>query len=213
MPAGTDSPTGRPLTARRLAGLLLVLAGSVILLGIITAEATYPDTYTTHENEISDLGATRPPNSIIRQPSATIFNSTMMLAGALLLAATYLLHRGVGVRRVTISIGLLGLGVLGVGIFPGDKEVPHPIFALVAFVSGGVAAVLSARVQAAPARHASVLLGGVTLVSLVFALFGSSSSLYEELGDGGVERWIAYPVVLWAVLFGGYLMAPAAEEG
>ena len=58
------------MTASSAAGLLLAIAGSVILMGIITAESQYPFPYTTHDNEISDLGATRPPNSVTHQPSA-----------------------------------------------------------------------------------------------------------------------------------------------
>src|SRR4249920_3465733 len=69
------------------AGALLLIASVVILLGIITAEASYTATYTTFENEISDLGATRPPNSIIYQPSATIFNVTMIVSGLLILCS------------------------------------------------------------------------------------------------------------------------------
>ena len=61
------------LTAGQVAGCLLFLAGCAILMGIITAEALYPDVYTTFENEISDLGATRPPDSIILQASAAVF--------------------------------------------------------------------------------------------------------------------------------------------
>jgi hypothetical protein len=28
-----------------------------------------------------------------------------------------------------------------------------------------------------------------------------------ELGEGGIERWIVYPIVLWLVAFGSYLLA------
>jgi hypothetical protein len=28
-----------------------------------------------------------------------------------------------------------------------------------------------------------------------------------ELGEGGLERWIVYPIVLWPVAFGSYLIA------
>jgi len=28
-----------------------------------------------------------------------------------------------------------------------------------------------------------------------------------RLGEGGIERWMVYPVVLWLVAFGGYLLA------
>jgi hypothetical membrane protein len=62
----------------KLSGLLLFLAGSIALMGIITAEAFYPSSYTTFHSEISDLGATKPPNSLIYQPSASIFNITML---------------------------------------------------------------------------------------------------------------------------------------
>jgi hypothetical protein len=30
------------------------------------------------------------------------------------------------------------------------------------------------------------------------------------IGVGGVERWIAYPVLLWLVVFGGALMTKGA---
>ena len=30
-----------------------------------------------------------------------------------------------------------------------------------------------------------------------------------ELGEGGLERWIVYPIVLWLVAFGSYLQAMA----
>ena len=192
---------------RALAGTLLTLAGAVILFGIITAEALYPAIYTTHDNEISDLGATRPPDSIILQPSAGIFDGVMIAAGIAILLGAILLHRGFATRRVTISTGLLGLGVLGVGIFPGDRDPYHGIFALLAFVAGGAAAILSAKVQAAPLRYLSVLFGSVTLGALALAMFTDSTVIYRELGDGGIERWVAYPVVLWLVAFGGNLMS------
>jgi hypothetical protein len=33
-----------------------------------------------------------------------------------------------------------------------------------------------------------------------------------ELGEGGLERWIVYPIVLWLVAFGSYLMATPATR-
>ncbi len=36
---------------------------------------------------ISDLGGTEPPHSIIVQPSAAIFNTTMSIAGVLLIVS------------------------------------------------------------------------------------------------------------------------------
>ena len=42
---------------RKAAGALLFLAGAVVLMGIITAEALYPADYSTAANTVSDLGA------------------------------------------------------------------------------------------------------------------------------------------------------------
>jgi hypothetical membrane protein len=194
-----------------LAGALLLGAGSAILLGIITAEALYPATYTTHDNEISDLGATRPPDSVILQPSAAIFDTLMIITGTMLIGSALLLHRSYGKRGVTVSLLLLGIGVLGVGIFPGNRDPYHGLFALLAFVSGGIACIVSARVQTAPFRYYSVLAGAATLGALFVAMLGGATPLWDELGDGGVERWVAYPTVLWMTAFGAYLLArPAA---
>jgi hypothetical membrane protein len=189
-----------------LAGLALAMAGAVILMGIITAEALYPAAYSTHDNEISDLGATRPPDSIVRQPSARIFNATMLASGALIAAGAYGLHRGAGARRVTIAMLVIGVSVFGVGVFPGNRAPMHGIFALLAFTSGGVGAILSAKVQQGPSKYLSIVLGAITLAVLAFAMVGSNTAVFDEMGDGGTERWVAYPVVLWLIVFGGYLM-------
>ncbi len=61
----------------KLSGILFFLAGSLTLMGIITAETFYPSGYSTFKSEISDLGATRQPNSVSFEPSASIFNSVM----------------------------------------------------------------------------------------------------------------------------------------
>lgn len=183
-----------------IAGLLFFLAGAVILMGIITAEIFYPAGYSTADSEISDLGATRPPGSIIHQPSASIFNATMVSGGLLILAAVLFLFRH-GIRWTMVLFpALLGAGVLGVGIFPGNIAPFHGIFALVAFLAGGLAAITSFRVVAGPFRYATVCLGLVTLIFL-----SGVSVFIPVLGDGGTERFIAYPVVIWLIGYGGYL--------
>ena len=170
-------------------------------MGIITAEIFYPHGYSTANSEISDLGATRPPDSIIYQPSASIFNATMIVGGLLILAASFFLFRHLNSRIDILFPALLGIGVLGVGIFPGNMAPFHGIFALVAFISGGLAAIVSYRVTSFPFRYLAVLLGLVTLIFLFF-----SSFFIPVLGDGGTERFVAYPVVIWAIGFGGYLI-------
>jgi hypothetical protein len=36
-------------------------------------------------------------------------------------------------------------------------------------------------------------------------------TVFDRLGEGGVERWIVYPVVLWIVVFGAGLAASRAD--
>lgn len=190
-----------------IAGLLLFLAGVIVFMGIITAETYYPPGYNTHDNEISDLGATRPPDSIITQPSAAIFDTTMIVTGILILAATFFVHLEFRKLLVTIPLGLFGLGALGVGIFPGNFYVLHPIFALLTFFAGGVAAIVSFKVIRPPLRYVFILFGVVSLVFLFFSGFFTDS-----LGKGGTERWIAYPIIFWMAGFGAYLLGLRGER-
>ena len=194
----------------RSAGALLFTAGCIVLMGIITAEALYPLTYTTAGNEISDLGGTRPPAGLVFQPSATIFNLTMMATGVLVLLGVVVGHRQFG-RATSLAITLLGASVLGVGIFPGNTGTPHALLAMGAFFSGGIAAVLSARAVMPPLRYVLGLLGTVNLLALTsyFAL-GDANPLWA-LGVGGAERWVAYPVILWLIGYGGYLVGSASS--
>lgn len=90
----------------KLSGALYFLAGSLALMGIITAEAMYPLGYSTFYNEISDLGSTKPPNIVIHQPSAGIFNITMLLAGLMSLVASVFQHTYFKKLLFTIPIGL-----------------------------------------------------------------------------------------------------------
>jgi hypothetical membrane protein len=196
----------------RLGGALLFLAGGIILMGIISAEALYPVAFSTAANQISDLGGTQPPNSVIYQPSATIFDLSMVGIGLLVLAGSWFVHRAYARRSATIPLAMLGAGALGVGLFPGNTGTPHALFAMVTFVSGGVAAISSARVTTAPFRYLSILFGVVSLATLgSYVVLGDASPM-ASLGLGGLERWIVYPVVLWVTAFGGYMAGRADTD-
>jgi hypothetical membrane protein len=193
----------------RIGGALLFLAGSIILLGIISAEALYPAPYATGANEISDLGGTRPPEGLVLQPSATIFDVSMMVIGAMVIAASLFVHRAFGRRAVTIPILVLGIGALGVGVFPGDTGTPHALFAMATFVAGGVACLTGAIVTTGPFRYLSILFGAVALLTLGTYLVMGDGAPLAGLGVGVVERWIVYPIVLWITGFGGYMAGRA----
>ena len=201
-----SSTTGTLRSPLELAGVLLSAAAGVILMGIITAEALYPASYSTFDNEISDLGATRPPGSVSYQPSAAIFDGTMLASGALIVAAAFLVHWGIRRRAVPAWLGVFGGSVFLVGVFPGNTSA-HPLVATLTFLFAGVAALVVSRSVSAPTRYVSAVLGTVTLASMALGFFFLDWGPVAELGDGGIERWIAYPAVLWLAVYGGSLMA------
>lgn len=191
-----------------IAGALIVLAGCIALMGIISAETFYPG-YSTAQNDISDLGATRPPNSVILQPSATIFNATMLATGLLVIGAAFALHRAGYVWTATVPLGLFGLGAFLVGVFPGDWGDIHALSALLTFVAGAVSAIAVATVVRSPLRYITTALGGISLLTLVSYFVMGAASPMAVFGPGGLERWVAYPVLLFVLAFGGYLVGDA----
>ena len=194
----------------QIAGALFFLAGSTILMGIITAEIFYPLGYSTSTNDISDLGSTRPPNSVIHQPSAVIFNTTMIVTGLMILIGIFFFQKVYKKLLASVFLGLLGLGVLGVGIFPGNVVPWHGLFAMLTFVTGGIAAITSSKIVIRPFSYLVVIFGTISLFSL-FCAFFFSNLIIPILGSGGIERWVAYPIVLWLIGFGGYLLGAQSE--
>jgi hypothetical membrane protein len=184
------------MSSVKLSGTLLFLAGS-----IISAEAFYPAGYTTADSEISDLGATVRPNSVTYQPSAAIFNYTMMLAGLMIAIAALLQHKWYKKYLFSIPLLLLGIGMLGVGFFPGNKDPYHGMFALLTFNMGGLMAITSFKIVSAPFKYIGIVFGLITIITLWTASF-----FIPVIGDGGTERWVAYPVVLWLTGIGGYML-------
>ncbi len=123
------------------------------------------------------------------------------------IAGTYLVFRTYRDLIVLLLMGIFSIGVLGVGIFPGNMNPMHPIFAMMAFVGGGLAAIGSYRIIKSPFRFVAVALGMITLIFLF-----TSGYFSPIMGMGGVERWVAYPVIIWAIGLGGYLLGVGSQN-
>ena len=182
---------------KKIAGLLLITGGIQCILAITLAESLYPG-YSISENWISDLGI---------GPSALIFNSSIFLLGVLGVAATYFIQRAFNSRVLPILYGIASVGAMGVGLFTEDALVLHTIFSLITFIFGGLSAIISYKMQKPPLSFLSVVLGAFALLAIVLTFSGT----YLGLGKGGMERMIAYPVLLWAVGFGGYLIGSSSD--
>lgn len=184
---------------RSLAGFLFLAGALQFLLAMLVAEGMRP-AYSVSANAISDLGV---------QSTALLFNASVILLGLAIVAAAYLYHASHGLLWVTIPFLLAGVGPIGVGLFPETTGAPHALFAFLSFFFGGLLAILVALQTRPPFRYLSVLLGVMALVAMV--LFGTGNNL--GIGLGGMERMIVYPVLLWGIAFGGYLMALPATTG
>lgn len=193
-------------SAHRVAGALLALPGIAMVMGFLTAEALYPRAYSIKADSLSHLGATEPPNSIVLQPSATIFDLTVLVAGAMLFAAALFTWRALQLKRVSIPIAVFGLGTFGVGVFPLTNPNFHTVFAALAFYAGAIAMILASSIAPAAFRYLWQALGVVALVAIPAGLFLPDFAPVAGLGDGGIERWNVYPILLWTVAFGTYLM-------
>ncbi len=187
---------------RRTAGALIFIGAVQFVIGMNIAEFLYPG-YSVAGNFISDLGATCRGTCIINQPSATIFNTSASALGLLVLISSYFIWREFHSLTIAILFGLAGIGAMGVGLFPETAGIVHEIVSLIAFLFGGASAIASCKLVKAPFSYISVIMGAMSLVSLV--LF--ADQIYLGFGPGGMERMVAYPIMLWATGFGGYLLS------
>ena len=190
-------------------------AGAAIFIGavqfgvfLIVSEILYSaygtGGYSVSANYVSDLGASCPNSGpCYIPPSALLYNTTIALLGISVLVGAYFLHRAFRWTPATIIVALSGVGALGVGLFPETAGDVHVVFSFVVFFFAGLSAIVTYRFQKAPLSFFSVVLGVATLV----ALFLSAFNITLGLGVGGIERMVVYPVLMWAVGFGGHMMA------
>jgi len=189
---------------QRLAGTLLLVGLAQFILLLQVSEDLYPN-YSTSQNYISDLGATcKFPSGTctIVQPSAIIFNSSLIALGILIVISAYFLQKAFGQKVFSILVLLAGFGATGVGLFPETTGIIHIAFAFATFIFMGLASIMSYRISQSPLNYVSIILGTLSLVDLILFVTGNNLGL----GVGGMERMIMYPVLVWGLAFAGFLI-------
>jgi hypothetical membrane protein len=180
-------------TNKILAGMLIFIGTTLFLFGIIISEALYPGYQVTQV--ISDLGV---------GPTAWLFNSTIFIFGISFVVSAYLLLNIGTNRYFTVLLGLAGLGAVLVGLLPETLGFPHAIAAGMVFLCGGFGAITGYYVFRGPFSLLSPLFGVISLLTAILFV----SHLFFGLGVGGMERMITYPLIIWALGSGAYLMSP-----
>ena len=188
---------------------LYILGLQYFIIQVLVAIRFTP-TYSVAHNTISDLGNTHCGTFNSRamcSPLHLLMNLSFLVLGICMLVGSMLVyHRYDRSRSAQIGFGafaLGGLGVVLVGLFPENGvSALHGIGAALPFLIGNVGlVVLGVSLEVPRILRLVTLLAGVgALVALVFY----ASSLDLGLGDGGIERVVAYPQTLWMIVIGAY---------
>ncbi len=185
---------------RRLSGVLLFSLAAQFMTVIMLGASMAPG-YDIAQGAISDLG--------VIDETQLLFNASLIAVGALNLAAGYLLYRAHDRPWILGIFVLAAVGAAGAGLLPLDASGLHGIFALAAFLFFNVEAIAVATLVTGPMRVVSWIAGLVGIGFVVLMVVGDSGNpgVFGPIGHGGAERMIVYPVMLWLIAFGGYLMA------
>ncbi len=192
---------------RKIAGLLLFVGVAQFILTKTVCETIYPG-YLAGQQAISDLGHWGLAGNF-----AAVFAVSSILLGVFVIAGAYYYRQGSKNRRFTALLAIAGVGNVMVGVVA-ENVIPsvHGLFALIMFASWAVAALLCYKSVKSPFSYVSVTLGAVSLLMLALSLLGQrvSPCFALGLGMGGMERLVVYPLWLWTLGFGVYLMGESS---
>ncbi|MCY0890540.1 MULTISPECIES: DUF998 domain-containing protein [Pyrobaculum] len=171
-------------------GRIMLAIGSLqFIIAMLVAEQLYPG-YNPLHNYISDLGA-------LKAPTATLFNTSVALLGIFGIIAAILLRKEIGIVGSAL-LALASAGAIGVGAFPEDYGTPHGISALITFLFGALAVMVIGLRRGGAFKPFGLAMGAIALIAL--ALF--IPRVQTPLGIGGIERLIAYPTLIFLLVYG-----------
>ncbi len=193
---------------KKIAGTLLFVGAAQFVFAAIIAEAL----------DI-EYSFTQPMNWLGSGSAAAIFNASLIILGLLVVASAYLVTRPFSQQPFLgklfwFLMTLTGIGIAGVGVFNENLGIAHVIFVRMFWIFAVPAMVLSFKFQKKPLAHFSAALGLLTLAMLILFLSAAygNPSLYLGLGRGGMQRLIQYPILLWLLGFGAYLIGNSSRQ-
>jgi hypothetical membrane protein len=200
-----------PFRRLRLGPVLYVTSIQYFLAQLIVARRWSPP-YSLSRNTISDLGNTACGNyggRLVCSPLHGLMNASFVVLGVTMMAGSALIWRGRGTGRAAAAglglMGVSGAGVVLVGLFPENSVgALHGTGAGLSFVLGNVGIIVLGGAFRLPLglRLYSYLSGAGALAALGCFVSGR----YLGLGEGGMERVVAYPQTAWLIVIGLYLL-------
>ncbi len=192
----------------RRAGILFTLGASIFLLLTTTAESVYPN-FSLQTNAISDLAAIGTSTTVIEETAILVLSICWMLGA-------FYLFRNTGRRRLMMLNLIPGIGFFLAGASPENVNVVIHSIGTIGFPLGAVAAMLSYRMIRSIFRYLSLALGALSMVATIIIFVGwrvvCGTCGYQQgltqavLGLGGWESMIIYPLIIWLIGLGNYLM-------
>ncbi len=181
-------------------GALAFIAVASAFMTVIMLGASMLPAYDYDAAAISDLGVTA--------QTATLFNVTLIAVGLGNILGGFVFYGRHERPWLLALFAIAGVGAVGAGIFPLSTGGLHGISALVAFLFFNLEAVGTAAVVRGPMRWLSIVAGLTGICFVVLMLIGDSgdAAAFGAIGHGGTERMIVYPVMLWMLALGGYLL-------
>lgn len=168
--------------------------------------------YSLSTDTISDLGNAacgRFNGRYVCSPLHSLMNLSFVTLGLTMIVGSIFLQHALKATRggttAFASMAIGGLGVVLVGLFPENTvSALHGIGAALPFLIGNAGVVVAGCSLQMPLtlRVYTLCTGAVALVSLGFY----ASTHYLGLGEGGIERVVAYPQTIWLIVFGAYLL-------
>lgn len=195
----------------RLGPVLYLSSIQFFVVQVIVAWQWSPP-YSVSRDTISDLGNTACgtwSGHFVCSPLHGLMNVSFVVLGMSMALGSALVARHFAGNRAAVvgltAMAVSGMGVVVVGAFP-ENSVPafHGLGAAVPFVAGNAALIVLASALRIPVflRLYTFSSGALALLALV-----SYASSYDAgLGQGGIERVVAYPQVIWLVVAGLYLL-------
>ncbi|MGZ7117301.1 MAG: DUF998 domain-containing protein, partial [Methanobacterium sp.] len=155
------------------------------------------------QDTLSHLGGSIP----VVEPSAIIFNLSVIILGILNVVAVYLILKSGGCRLFSSCLAISAIAAIGVGLFPSYTGATHDFFAVLTFLFGSLAVIFSYRLGInIPMVIVSMILGIISLLTLIsIIVLGFGNMMIAYLGAGGTERVIAYSSLFYIIALGGYL--------
>ncbi len=184
-----------------ISGAFFLLAGIEILLVIMMAETLNPG-YSIHLQAISDLAEIGASTFLLVEVAGFIW-------GLFWILGVYFLFKKTGNLLLMILNFLPGIGVLLIFISPENVNFTiHSLGATLFFILGGIAPVLSFGWIKSKIRYIFLFLGILSLIGAVFQFGAYNSAFFNQtLGRGGWERVIIYPILIWLISLGSYLLS------